>query len=114
MHLTPGIMEAAYSLLRETPPFARWRLPEADEVGFVVTRDRLVKGDYGCENGSHVIRLSSAVIGSLGELLITMAHEMCHLRQQLVAPKDAAHHGTRFRQYAEAVCRVHGFDRKAF
>jgi hypothetical protein len=108
------MMEAAYTLLLSTPPFSGWRLPLADDVEFHVTKSVDDRGDYFFENDTHIIRLSACLIGSLHELLTTMAHEICHMRQELAAPDDPEHHGARFQKYADRVCHVHGFDRKAF
>jgi hypothetical protein len=114
LSLTPSILEAAYTLLQSTPPFHRWKLPLGDDVEFHVTRSSAHRGDYVYSNDTHIIRVSNCLIGSLHELLTTMAHEMCHMRQTIEAPEDKAHHGWRFHRYATIVCRIHGFDRKAF
>jgi predicted SprT family Zn-dependent metalloprotease len=59
-----------------------------------------------------LIRVSEARNGHTATLLATMAHEMCHLRQEMLG--DRGHHTARFRRMAERVCRVHGFDIKTF
>jgi SprT-like family protein len=46
------------------------------------------------------------------ELLAAMAHEMCHLRQEMTG--DRGHHTAAFRRMAARVCRAHGFDLKTF
>jgi hypothetical protein len=38
--LTPDILAAAYDFLRATEPFAGWRLPDSDIVGFHILRTR--------------------------------------------------------------------------
>ena len=114
LHLTPEMLEAAYELLRTTPPFKRWRLPPAEEVEFHVTKHLDLRGDCVDAGHAHVIRISGNCHGSLQKLLETMAHEMCHVRQAINDPDDRAHHGSVFKKYAAQVCRVHGFDPKAF
>lgn len=112
LRLTPDMLAAAYEFLRATEPFRRWRLPEADDVGFAVVRDPKMFADFGMENGIPVIRVSEAKNGFTVTLLGTMAHEMCHLRQEMIG--DRSHHGIRFKHMAAQVCRAHGFDLKTF
>jgi phage terminase large subunit len=50
--------------------------------------------------------------GFSATLLATMAHEMCHLRQELTG--DRGHHTVAFKRMAARVCRAHGFDLKTF
>jgi hypothetical protein len=45
-------------------------------------------------------------------LLATLAHEMCHLRQEMIG--DRGHHSAGFAKMAQRVCRAHGFDIKHF
>ena len=68
--------------------------------------------DFGMENGIPVIRVSEAKNGHTATLLATMAHEMCHLRQEMIG--DHGHHTTAFKRMAARVCRAHGFDLKTF
>jgi hypothetical protein len=68
--------------------------------------------DFGIENGIPVIRVSEAKNGYTATLLATMAHEMCHLRQEFTG--DRGHHTAAFRRMAARVCRAHGFDLKTF
>jgi phage terminase large subunit len=68
--------------------------------------------DFGIENGTPIIRVSEAKNGFTSTLLATMAHEMCHLRQQRLG--DRGHHSASFKRMAARVCRAHGFDLKTF
>ncbi len=68
--------------------------------------------DFGMENGVPVIRVSAARNGFTNMLLATLAHEMCHLRQEMIG--DRGHHTAKFRRMAARVCAVHGFDPKTF
>jgi hypothetical protein len=112
LRLTPDMLAAAYDFLRATEPFRGWKLPEAEEVGFHILKTRSHSADYSFENGVHLIRISAARNGHAASLIATMAHEMVHLRQQMLG--DRGHHTTRFRKMAARVCRVHGFDPKTF
>lgn len=112
LRLTPDKLVAAYEFLRATEPFRGWGLPNGDEVGFAVVRDPGMFADFGMENGVPMIRVSEARNGHTVTLLATLAHEMCHLRQEMTG--DRSHHGARFRRMAAQVCRAHGFDRKTF
>jgi len=114
MDLTPEILERTYDLLRATKPFKRWKLPPGDEVEFHVTKHTDIHGDCVDAGHAHVIRISSTFHGSLPPLLVTMAHEMCHVRQHIIAPQDRAEHGALFKKLARQVCKHHGFDLKAF
>ena len=112
LHITPEMLEAAYELLRATPPFNRWKLPHADDVEFHVTtsphHDAIC-----CEPGG--IHVSGALHSYLPGVLQTMAHEMIHLyhMRQNTFRQDAAH-GEAFRKAVRQVCRYHGFDPKRF
>jgi hypothetical protein len=68
--------------------------------------------DYSFENGTHLIRVSAERQGHTASLLATIAHEMIHLRQQLIG--DRGHHSARFHKMAAQVGRAHGFDIKTF
>ncbi len=112
LRLTPDLLAAAYDFLRETQPFKAWKLPESDEVGFHVVRDKTMYADFGLENGVPIIRISEAKNGHTATLLATMAHEMAHLRQQRIG--DKGHHTAMFKKMAKRICAIHGFDPKTF
>lgn len=109
--ITKSTIIAAYELLRTTPPFLDWKLPDTDGVDFAILRDRTTYGDCDGET----IRVSSGRHGHLSTLLATVAHEMIHLhqmRRKLETPKTE--HNADFRRRAARVCRLHGFDPKVF
>lgn len=112
--ITPELMEAAYELLRVSLPFRRWKLPHPDEIAFHVTRhgDRFADAFY--ENGRWTIRVSQRKHGQLPTLLMTMAHEMVHIKQRHLCGERERDHGRQFQRLADQVCRVHGFDRAIF
>ena len=113
---TPDLLRRAYELLRQTPPFKGWRLPEAEMILFEVTRARGVYGEYWYDKArGHVIRVSQARHAYLPGLLATVAHEMIHLRQDIVrAETPKTHHNAQFRRIALLACRTHGWDEKLF
>lgn len=113
LHITPHMLEAAYTLLQSTPPFSRWKLPLADDVEFRVTRGDTEYGACQIKNGVPVMEISFVDHGTLGSLIVTLAHEMIHLKMRRDFPKEEDH-GERFQKYADSVCRAHGFDRRAF
>lgn len=112
LRLTPDMLAAGYDFLRATDPFRRWKLPEADDLGFHVVRHGSLSADFGVEKGIPFIRISEASNGHTVTLLSSIAHEMIHLRQYLTGDREL--HGQRFRRAAAQVCTVHGFDPKTF
>jgi hypothetical protein len=115
--LTPEILEAAYEFLRCTPPFKGWKLPQGEEVEFVVSRLQDREGDHTTYRGTsdHVIRVSSKRIGHTTSLVVVMAHEMIHAKQAVAKTFTAnAEHNAEFRRLATNVCKLHGFDPKTF
>lgn len=113
IHITPEMLEATYSLLRLTPPFRGWDLPEADHVEFQVTRQVNLRGEY-LYKGGHIIRISARNHGTLHELTRTMAHEVCHLREKQLGVRMDVSHSRTFEKAADSVCKHHLFDRRAF
>lgn len=112
LKLTPDLLRAAYDLLGETEPFKRWNLPDSDEIRFRVYRS----GDYGLfqtDGPDMTISASERMIGHLGTLLSTIAHEKIHVYQHVTGmPMD---HGAGFKKLAAEVCRHHrDFDPKNF
>lgn len=123
LHLTPAMLEAAYELLRATPPFNKWRLPEADDVEFHVTIIKNAMADYHYSHclgdpQIHKIRVHAKRHPTLRELLESMAHEMVHIYQRgtvdHVVKRRSAVHGPKFKRLAAQVCRYHGFDAATF
>lgn len=112
LRLTPDMLAAGYDFLRTTAPFSRWRLPEAEELGFHVVRQASLSADFGVEEGIPFIRVSEANNGHTATLLASLAYEMIHLRQHLTGDREL--HGPRFRRMAALICATHGFDPKIF
>ena len=105
MKLTPALLEATYNFLCETPPFRNWpALPV--EVGFIVVKDKKVRG----YQRGRVIGISEGCIGRVDALIATMAHEMIHLYQAEKKTATRAEHNAEFYRLAKIVCRHHGYD----
>lgn len=110
MRLTPDLLAAAYSLLRETEPFRRWNLPDAEEIRFEVVKTRAWQGEYVSWQGehSHRIRISQWFHKRIIRLLETMAHEMLHLHMREAGAKQDSHrHGPAFKKLCRLVLRHH-------
>jgi len=116
LRLTPELLEAAYDLLCHTAPFDRWNLPAGEDVDFKVIRTDDKRGDYFwcAKRKQHVIRISSKCIGTLANLVETMAHEMIHLHEKASGFATSAEHSAAFRKLAAQVCKAHRFDPLAF
>ncbi len=114
--LTPEMLAAAYEYLRHTPPFKNWKLPEADEVEFSVTRHRDRFADHTLDRSQHRIRASSRHIKTTYALLQAVAHEMVHGYQDGIAKTGSRHtaHNAEFVRLSNRVCKLHGFDPKTF
>ena len=114
LHLTPDILEAAYELLRWTPPFSRWKLPEGEDVAFTVAANPAFLGEYQWEGDHHRISISMRWSAQLTTLLPIMAHEMLHLYQRVASTENKNQHNAQFRRLSATVCKHHGFDPRAF
>lgn len=117
LRLTTENLPAAYEFLRACEPFCKWGLPHADEVEFTVgrRRDRFghMRGDVRSLGAE--IMVSEAIVGSVGRLVETMAHEMIHLRQHRRGTETSGtQHNAEFKRLAASVCRSMMFDPKAF
>jgi hypothetical protein len=89
-------------------------MPHPDVVEFRVTMhaDRRAHHRAYKDGSGHEIALSAKSINTLGELTECMAHEMVHIRQDMLGLRDK--HGAGFKRLAKTVCRRSGFDLKAF
>ena len=117
LHITPEMLEAAYELLRTTPPFRGWKLPHADDVQFHVASytDGFADARYDMTKKQYVIRVSRRTCKQLGTIIVAVAHEMCHIAEAQRAGKGGrAEHGKAFQRLADSVCRYHHVDRGAF
>ena len=111
--LSPDMLRAAYAYLAETAPFNKWNMPPAEDVKFKVLRGIREYGD--CDKATGMVRISSACHSTTDAVMRTMAHEMVHvfMYHHKIAKRESEH-GRVFWKYADQVCAIHGFDRKAF
>ena len=114
--MTPAMLESAYELLRTTPPFRSWSLPDPDDVEFRVSRSGHTTARLILTTGKFpVIEVSSRVCGTLMPLIMAVAHEMAHLHEHLSGDMRAdCAHGKAYRKRAKRVCDVHLFDPMQF
>ncbi len=110
LSLTPGLLQATYEFLCQTPPFIRWKMPASDEIRFQVTRSVNTRGSA---QGMVAISISSFNIGRIDSLVMTMAHEMVHI-YNVSKGYWRSEHGEEFTRCARLVCKHHGFDPKMF
>jgi hypothetical protein len=101
----------AYELLRTLPTLRR--LPHADAVLFEVGVDRDVFGKVYPGPEPRII-ISARRHRHVGSWLMTLAHEMVHMRLygDSVPTWDA--HGEEFRRHAERICGAFGWDSEVF
>lgn len=118
LKLTPDMLVATYEMLHTTLPFRRWGLPHADDIEFHVTSAVDYCGQVawrGREGGPLCIQISQRHVQWTHDLVETMAHEMCHVRQIILRPGLSAYgHKKDFRDMAKQVCRHHGFNPQTF
>lgn len=112
LKLTPDMLRAAYAFLHETEPFCAWGLPDADDLKFVVVRDRKIAGWY--KHTEKTIAVSSSCVGHTFTLMRVMAHEMVHVVEDHAGGRCDVMHSKLFFRLAKQVCRLHGFDPVAF
>lgn len=117
MHIAPDDLERGYVLLKGTLPFRRWKLPDPDDVVFEAkTIDRPAtdgsQGQHWHDGTHHHIGVNPARHRTLGAMLLTLAHELCHLRAHDLG--ETSYHGQIFHKLADLTCRHHGFDRGQF
>lgn len=116
LQITPDMLVSAYELLRTTPPFKRWRMPDADDVEFKVSRNATTTARLLLRSGeTPVIEVSSRAVSTLAPLLMAIAHEMVHLNEHLSGDmRSDCMHGREYRRRAKRVCDVHRFDPMQF
>lgn len=116
--LTPETLAGAYDYLCTTPPFNKWNLPDSEDVVFKLSRRKREAGRYQWDGERHTIAASIYAIAHTVSLMRFMAHEMVHLHLEATRMESRSGgtdvHNAAFRKFAAHVCKVHGFDPKAF
>lgn len=116
MHLTPELLEAAYELVRLSKPFNGWKLPEADDLEFRVTRhnDRYAHFEYDVGKVPNV-SVSERYVKSIPQLVEVLMHEAIHIFQWKAGRGSKRYqHNADFKRLAKRVCAIHGFNPKTF
>jgi hypothetical protein len=114
LKITLPIVEGMYQLLKASPPFNRWKLPDHEDIGFALNRTQGNRGEFYVKDGIPYLGINDTSHETLDELMRTVAHEMCHLREFLTGQRADVHHGAYFKRSAASVCKAHQFDKGAF
>ena len=113
--LTPEVCAAAYDFLQALPPFKTWKLPSADDIEFRVKEFQDRRGEFTLHKDGHFsIAVNHEWVGFTDKLVRTMAHEMIHVRIDMMEDVDEEDHGPVFMRLAARVCKIHGWDPKGF
>jgi hypothetical protein len=112
MKLTPDLLAAMYTFLRQCEPFCKLGLPPAHTVRFRVVSSKVIHADFGIENGKPTIRVSRNGAEFLNTLAAAMCHEIIHLDQYQTGDRET--HGPRFQRKAKKICALFGFDPQTF
>lgn len=110
-------LRAAYALLRTLPPFNKWDLPDPKSVRFSRITDGSAMAEYCEEDDCVEISISPEFHTTLHQVLMSMAHEMVHIRQDQLGRlplNPAKHHNAWWRKQAKIVCARLGFDVQTF
>lgn len=114
MKVNAHLIRQCYAHLRTLPPFDRWDLPAADRVSFGI----LTGKDHAVyeRDAGHRISVNDMTHTTHGQVMESVAHEMLHLRQQLLGrlPFTKDPHNAEFRRMARAVCKEFGFNVQSF
>lgn len=107
MTVTAEHVLAVYKMLKAFPPFCRWNLPASVNVDVVPFKS--FRADY--DPTTRTIRVSFQKITTFLCLVEAVAHEMCHLRQDMIGrwPAGDAHNAD-FKRMARQVCKHFPYD----
>lgn len=114
--LTVDMLRAAYDYLCTTPPFAKWNLPDGEDVKFRVgkTANLCAWVEKISRKPHYTIVISQAKTSQTVSLMQHMAHEMIHVHLYMVGAETGGEHNAAFRKLAVQVCKYHGFDLRLF
>lgn len=117
LRLTPDALEGAYNFLKLVGPFSKWKLPDADDLEFRVTRHKDRFGHFDDRDGKFPfpnISISSVYVKGCHSLIETMAHELVHVSLFIAGDGGWENHGKSFQARARQVCDAMGFDLDTF
>lgn len=114
MHLTPEIMELAYNYLKSPAALKKWGLPDADDLEFRVSHSNTFYGRaHYPKRGPMWIEISARLVVTTHQLMTSLAHEMCHIKQAVESERRGAKvafgHGKDFDKLVHEICSPHGF-----
>jgi hypothetical protein len=115
--ITPESCRAMYEYLSLTRPFINWNMRDADDVRFVVVKDRALHGYFKTfypPDRSVEIGISSSRVGSTNLLAKKVAHEKLHLHLYDTGVDMRGRHGRAWRACALEICTEHGWDHLDF
>lgn len=110
--LSPEIIRAAYTYLLVSPPFRRWKLPEADAVRVEIMRHNNHAAQCIAEAGRYTVRVAHNHVFETDSLILSVAHEICHIASDIAGEEWG--HGPHFLRRARLVCRYHGWNEEQF
>lgn len=115
MQITPDRCAAVYEMLRHFKPFASWKLPPADEVEFRVRplKDHVAHANHYKYTLEFFIAVDDSKHPNINELAMTIAHEMCHIRQRILK-RNFTTHGADFKRMKNSICKELGWDERLF
>lgn len=110
--VTADTVKAVYTCLLAFPPFNRWRLPLPDSLTFYAVPYTSEWGEYNAERKT--LRISMAKVSTFQSLVLAVAHEMVHVREDVAGRWAKKHDNAYFKKLADQVCRTFEFDRANF
>lgn len=113
--ITPLRLAAVYEMLRAWPPFCRWSLPASGELKFHVSKSRKNNAQWWIAGDRHHIEASQRNHGHLVTLILSMAHEMIHVRQRVARTETpGVEHNAEFVRIGKRIARRYGWDEGQF
>lgn len=110
--VTADTVKAVYTCLLSFPPFCRWNLPSPDKLTFDAVPYTSEWGEYHKEKKR--LRVSTAKVSTFQNLVLAVAHEMVHVKEDVAGKWSQKHDNAYFKRLAGQVCRTFEFDEKNF
>ena len=109
MKITIEKVRAVYTMLLQMEPFNRWSLPAENQITFALAPLTGRRGDW--DPNTHTLRVSTACITTFLGLVGVVAHEICHIRQQMIgrSPEANGGHNKEFHRMAGQICKEFPF-----
>ena len=110
--LSPEMIRAAYAYCHVSPPFRRWKLPDADAIRVEIITPRLHAAQCVAEGGRYTVRVAHNHVYETDMLILSVAHEICHIASDIAGEEWG--HGAPFLKRAKLVCKYHGWNEEQF